>query len=128
MLLGGVFNSGILIKPSPKTFFDYNKLDKEWYENAKNGGPRKPKDFESANYWLNKAYKLRDVCSNYNLSLKKAAIQFPFFNEVVSSVILGMNSKYQVEENLKDYNDKIPSNFWEFLRENDFIDARSPIK
>ena len=28
-----------------------------------------------------------------------------------------MNSKYQVEENLKDYNDKIPSNFWEFLRE-----------
>ena len=128
LLLGGVFNSGILIKPSPKTFFDYNKLDKEWYENAKNGGPRKPKDFESANYWLNKAYKLRDVCSNYNLSLKKAAIQFPFFNEVVSSVILGMNSKYQVEENLKDYNDKIPSNFWEFLRENDFIDARSPIK
>ena len=128
LVLGGVFNSGILIEPSPETFFDYIKLDEHWFESAKKGLVRMPKNFETAEFWLNKAYKLRNACNDHNISLKKAAIQFPFFNEVVSSSILGMNSTQQVEENFKDYNDKIPSNFWQYLIEKDLIDARSPIE
>ena len=128
LVLGGVFNSGILINPSPETFFDYNKLDENWFENAKKSLVRMPKDFETAEFWLNKAYKLREACNDHNISLKKAAIQFPYFNEVVSSAILGMNSKQQVEENFKDYNEKISFNFWQYLREKDLIDARSPIE
>ena len=128
LVLGGVFNSGILIEPSPETFFDYAKLDDNWFENAKKSLVRMPKDFETAEFWLNKAYKLRDACNDHNISLKKAAIQFPYFNEVVSSAILGMNSTQQVEENFKDYNEKISSNFWQYLREKDLIDARSPIE
>ena len=84
------------------------------FENLKISLVRMPKDFESANFWLNKAYMLRDACNQHSISLKKAAIQFPYFNTIVSSVILGMNSKLQVEENYKDYNEKInskPSNF-----------------
>ena len=34
LVLGGVFNSGILIEPSPETYFDYSKLDKEWVKNV----------------------------------------------------------------------------------------------
>ena len=34
----------------------------------------------------------------------------------------------QVEENFKDYNEKISSNFWQYLREKDLIDVRSPIE
>ena len=128
LLLGGVFNSGILIDPSPNTFFDYAKLDENWYENTKASLIRMPKDFESADYWLNKAYKLKEACNSHNISLKKAAIQFPYFNNVVSSAILGMNSKEQVEENFQDYNEKITFNFWEYLKKNELIDARSPIK
>ena len=127
LILGGVFNSGILIEPSPKTYFDYNILDEKWYENAINGGPRKPKDFESADYWLNKAYKLRDVCRKYNISLKKAAIQFPYLNEIVASSILGMNSKNQVIENFDDYNDKISFSFWKYLKQHNLIDHRVSI-
>ena len=127
LLLGGVFNSGILIEPSPETFFDYVKLDEKWFENAKNNGPRKPEYFESADYWLSKAYKLRDACIEHNISLKKASIQFPYFNEIVSSVILGMNSKQQVDENFEDYSSKISLNFWKYLKDNDLIDMRSPI-
>ena len=126
LVLGGVFNSGILIEPSPSTYFDYTKLDEDWFENLKISLVRMPKDFESANFWLNKAYMLRDACNQHSISLKKAAIQFPYFNTIVSSVILGMNSKLQVEENYKDYNEKINSNFWQSLKEKDLIDARSP--
>ena len=33
LILGGVFNSGILINPSPQSYFDYTKLDSDWFEN-----------------------------------------------------------------------------------------------
>ena len=33
LVLGGVFNSGILIDPSPDTYFDYSKLDNNWIKN-----------------------------------------------------------------------------------------------
>lgn len=128
LVLGGVFNSGILIEPSPNTYFDYAKLDENWFESLKTSLVRMPKDFESADYWLNKAYKLKDACSKHNIALKKAAIQFPYFNEVVSSVILGMISKEQVEENFRNYNEKIPSILWQFLKEKNLIDVRSPIE
>ena len=49
-------------------------------------------------------------------------------NDVVSSVILGMNSKEQVEDNFKDYSEKITEDFWKSLRLNNLIDLRSPIK
>ena len=51
LVLGGVFNSGILIEPSPETYFDYARLDENWFENLKNSLVRMPKDFESASYW-----------------------------------------------------------------------------
>ena len=128
LVLGGVFNSGILINPSPESYFDYIKLDKNWFKNAKEGGSRQPKDFESADYWLGKAYKLKEACTKYNITLKKASIQFPHFNKLVSSSILGMNNKTQVEENYKDFKEKIPSNFWSHLKEKNLIDVRSPIQ
>lgn len=128
LILGGVFNSGILIEPSPDTYFDYSKLDENWFESLKTSLVRMPKDFESADYWLNKAYKLKNACNKHNITLKKAAIQFPYFNEVVSSVILGMTSKEQVEENFRNYNEKIPSIFWQSLKEKNLIDVHSPIE
>ena len=128
LLLGGIFNSGVLIDPSPNNYFDYNKLDDKWFQNAKKNGSRKPKNFESAAYWLNKAYKLRDACKEHNISLKKASIQFPYFNDLVSSAILGMNSKQQVENNFEDYNEKISSKFWQYIKEKKLIDSRSSIE
>ena len=128
LVLGGVLISGILIDPCPDTFFDYTKLDENWFEMQKKNLVRMPKDFESADYWLQKAYKLREACKVHNINLKKASIQFPYFNDVVSSAILGMNSKIQVMENFDDYNEKIPSNFWKYLIEKDLIDERSPIE
>ena len=62
LLLGGVFNSGILIEPSPNNYFDYSKLDKDWLNSAIKNKVRMPKSFESADYWLEKAYKVKDAC------------------------------------------------------------------
>ena len=93
MVLGGVFNSGVLIDSNSNSYFDYTQLNEDWFENAKKALVWDPKDFESVDFWLNKAYKLRDACHMFDISLSKAAIQFPYFNDIVSSVILGMNPK-----------------------------------
>jgi|TARA_B100002003_G_C14131893_1_gene544346 D-threo-aldose 1-dehydrogenase len=127
LLLGGIFNSGILIDPRPDTYFDYTQLNEHWVENAKKNLVRIPKDFESAEYWLNKAYKLKDACKKHSISLKKTAIQFPFANEVVASVILGMSSSTEVEENFNNYQEKIPLEFWKKIKQDNLIDQRSPI-
>tara|TARA_Y100000590_G_scaffold470187_1_gene662622 strand:+ start:787 stop:1836 length:1050 start_codon:yes stop_codon:yes gene_type:complete len=127
LVLGGIFNSGILINPSPETYFDYTKLDANWFQNAKKHLVRIPKDFESAEYWLDKAYKLQNICSEYNISLKKAALQFPYANQVVATSILGMGSNLEVEENYKNYIEKIPDNFWKKIKKDGLIDKRSPI-
>ena len=127
LLLGGVFNSGILINPSPDSYFDYSKLDENWFKNLKDSQVRIPKGHESAKYWLEKAYALKDACKKFNTSLKKAAIQFPYANPVVATCVLGMNSPSQVDENLNDYEDKLSNEFWSFLKENHLIDKRSQI-
>ena len=127
LILGGIFNSGILINPSPDSYFDYTKLDSNWFENLKISLVRMPEDFESADYWLSKAYKLKDSCANFDYTLKKAAINFPLNNKVVASSILGMGSPIEVLENFEDYNDKIDSKLWAYLKQKGLIDPLAPI-
>jgi len=127
LLLGGVLNSGILINPSPDSYFDYSKLDANWFKNLKDSQVRIPKEHESAKYWLGKAYALKDACEKFNISLKNAAIQFPYANPVVATCVLGMTSPSQVEENFNDYENKLPREFWDFLINNHLIDKRSQI-
>ena len=127
LILGGVFNSGILINPTPESYFDYTKLDSSWFENLTKSLVRIPKDHESAEFWLNKANTIKNACESFETTLKKAAIQFPFFNATVSSCILGMNSSNQVIENIEDYSRQLPSNFWKYLKDKKLIDERSQI-
>ena len=63
----------------------------------------------------------------FNTSLRNAAIQFPYANSIVASCILGMSSDSQVDENVDDFQKKLPSDFWIYLKDNDLIDKRAPI-
>ncbi len=128
LILGGVFNSGILIDPSPETYFDYSKLDKDWIKNLKESLVRMPKSHETADYWLDKAYKLKSACSEFGILLKQAAIQFPYSNEIVSSCLLGMSSPSQVNENFDLYKNIINTNFWKYLKDKKLINILSSIK
>ena len=127
LILGGVLNSGILINPGPNSYFDYSQLDENWFKNLKDSLVRIPKGHESAKYWLDKAYALNEACKKFNISLKNAAIQFPYANPIVATCVLGMTSPSQVEENFNDYENKLPREFWDFLLNNHLIDKGSQI-
>mgnify|MGYP001230151308 CR=1 FL=1 len=120
-------NSGILINPGPNSYFDYSQLDENWFKNLKDSLVRIPKEHESAKYWLDKAYALNEACKKFNISLKNAAIQFPYANPIVATCVLGMTSPSQVEENFNDYENKLPREFWDFLLNNHLIDKGSQI-
>ena len=92
-----------------------------WFKNVTESLVRKPKDHESAEYWLQKAYNLRHACEKFSLQLKQAAIKFPYGNSIVSSCLFGMTSPNQVNENFQLYNSKIDKLFWAYLKEKNLI-------
>jgi len=121
LIIGGVFNSGILIDPSSNSYFDYVKLNNEWLDKAKKLGVRMPESYENNKYWLDKAHKINKICQKHNVPLKTAALKFPYLNKNISTVLTGVNSKKQVLENLKSYYKNISIDLWNELGQENLI-------
>jgi len=95
IVLGGVFNSGILATGAHQGA-KYN------YEDA-------PKEI------LEKVRKIESICKKYNISLPHAAIQFPLLNDNVSAILIGSAKLKHFESPLKDMHTEIPFAFWKEL-------------
>ena len=103
IICGGPFNSGVLVGREM------------WnYANA-------PKDV------VNKVKSLKKIADNYNIPLPAAALQFPLFNEIITSVIPGARSKNEFEQILQWFTLKIPIDFWKELRAKELIHHEAPI-
>ena len=125
LIIGGVFNSGILVNPSPSSYFDYSQLNNSWYEKAKILGVRQPKSYESNTYWLDKASKINKICENYQVTLKAAALNFPYLNNNIATVLTGVSSNEEVYENLNNYNTKINEDLWRELIKEDLVQEKA---
>ena len=53
-------------------------------------------------------------------------MQFCHANDLISTMILGMDRSTQVIQNIKFLNIKIEKEFWDKLKNNNLIDERSP--
>ena len=105
--MAGVFNSGILIKGvNENSTYDYGKI------------PDKIKS---------KYFEIDKICKEFNVPIAAAALQFCHANDLISTMILGMDRSTQVIQNIKFLNIKIEKEFWDKLKNNNLIDARSPI-
>lgn len=106
--LGGAYNSGILasdLKDPKRLKFNYTDASQEI---------------------LDKAKKIKDVCDQYNISLKAAALQFVYAHPAVASVIIGASSPDRVKENFQMASETIPSEFWMQLKRNNLIPEHAP--
>ena len=104
IILGGVFNSGILAKGVGEniTYF-YDTI------------PEEVKD---------RYLKIAKICANYNVPVPAAAIQFSYSNKLISSMILGMDRPEQIQQNLDFLNFNIPDDLWSDLFKAKLIDER----
>jgi D-threo-aldose 1-dehydrogenase len=105
LIVGGVYNSGILAAPGLGGTFDY--------------GQPPPSVAQ-------RAHQLHEVCSRYGVPLKAAAIQFPTCNPIVASVLSGSRSVAELEENLRMVDVPIPHAMWAELRESGLMAPESP--
>lgn len=97
ILLGGVFNTGILATGAvPGALFQYRPADEAM---------------------LAKTRLIEAVCAEYNVPLPAAALQFAKGHPVIPSVLVATASREQLASNLAKYQYPIPPAFWARLAE-----------
>jgi D-threo-aldose 1-dehydrogenase len=95
VIIGGVFNSGLLADPKPGAAYDYLPADAEK---------------------LDRALALRAVCERYGVPLRAAALQFPFTHPAVTAVLVGARSPAEVDDAVRMSSLAIPDALWKELR------------
>lgn len=109
VIVGGVYNSGILAHPDPGSIGDISSAPSafsDWKDNV------------TFNYVpadrtvIDQAARLKDVCDRHDVPLMAAAIQFPLHHPAVASVLIGPRSVDHVDGNVAAMNHEIPSDLW----------------
>jgi D-threo-aldose 1-dehydrogenase len=106
IMLGGVFNSGILATgPKPGAHYNYRPA---------------PQDV------LDQVAKIEAICKSNGVALADAALQFPLGHPAVASVVLGAVSASEVERNRISLERVIPATLWSDLKTCGLLRADAP--
>ena len=105
ILAGGAYNSGILADPKPGAHYNYQTAPAELLE---------------------RAGRIRDVCTRHGVPLKAAAVQFPMGHPAVSCVIVGCRSTAQLDESIKMFEFDIPPGLWHDLKAEGLLPDDAP--
>ena len=96
VIIGGVYNSGVLGNPNPGSTYDYLPASEEIIARAR---------------------LVRDVLAEYNVSLTAAAMQFPLRHPAVSAVLTGARSSKELLSNIEDFDRPISEEIWKVLED-----------
>lgn len=109
IILGGPYNSGILAT-------GVNGKDIPHY------------DYEPApKHIIDRVAKIEEICGQYQVTLAAAALQFPLGHPAVASVIPGLGSAKRVQHTIKLFNEVIPDDFWQTLKNEKLLDQAAPL-
>ena len=104
VVAAGVFNSGLLSRerPADDANFDYQPVPAEI---------------------LARAHAIADVCERHGCTLPAAAVAYPLRLPEVASVVLGMRSREQVEQNAALHEAGVPEDVWAELTDRALLAA-----
>ncbi|MBF9073131.1 aldo/keto reductase [Streptacidiphilus fuscans] len=94
VLVGGVFNSGLLADPRPGATFDY--------------APASPQ-------LLERALRLKALCAEYDVPLRAAALQFPLRQRAVAGVLVGARTPAEIADARTMLDVRVPDALWDAL-------------
>jgi D-threo-aldose 1-dehydrogenase len=106
IMLGGVYNSGILAGPGAGAKFNYEDADAAL---------------------VTRARELQELCRKHGTELKAAAIQFCMAHPAVTVALQGARTAAEVADNFAMAELPVPAEFWRELRERKLVDARAPL-
>ena len=106
VVIGGVYNSGILADPRPGATFNYVPAEPEV---------------------IDRALRIKAICDQHSVPLKAAAIQFPLGHPSVASVLTGARSATELEENVEMFRWNIPDGLWVDLEVSGLLRHDAPV-
>jgi D-threo-aldose 1-dehydrogenase len=106
LIIGGPFNSGILASGA---------VEGAYYNYA----PATP-DI------LARVRRIEAICTDFAISLRAAALQFPLGHEAVASVVTGARSTEELQQNVAALREHIPVEFWAALKHARLLHAECP--
>ncbi|MFE4689634.1 aldo/keto reductase [Streptomyces sp. NPDC056749] len=95
VVVGGVFNSGLLADPRPGASYDY----------AAAPAPL-----------LDRALRIRDVAEGHGVPLRAAALHYPLLHPAVAGVLVGTRSPDEVRDAAAQIRRTVPDALWDDLR------------
>jgi D-threo-aldose 1-dehydrogenase len=107
VIAAGIFNSGLLARPSPADGAHYNYA-------------------EAPRVLVDRARAIASVCERHGSSLPAAAIAFPLAHPVVASVCVGARAPQQIERNADLYRQPIAAELWAELKAERLLRSDAP--
>ncbi|MFG2136833.1 aldo/keto reductase [Streptomyces sp. NPDC048650] len=106
VIVGGVYNSGLLADPSPGAPYDYAPAPRAL---------------------LRRARRLAAVCAEFDVPLKAAALRFPFGHPAVAAVVVGAATPEEAGQNAELFTRDIPDALWHTLVERGLLAPDLPL-
>ncbi|MDX3244598.1 aldo/keto reductase [Streptomyces sp. ME18-1-4] len=106
VIIGGVFNSGLLTAPRPGATYDYAP---------------------AARPVLDRAMRLLEVTERHGVPLRAAALRFPFGHRAVAGVLTGARSPEEIRDTLEQLRRPIPNALWDELRAEGLLTPGTPV-
>ncbi|MCC9704908.1 aldo/keto reductase [Streptomyces sp. MNU76] len=106
VLIGGVFNSGLLTDPKPLATYDYAPVPKPV---------------------LDRALRLRAVTERHGVPLRGAALAFPSAHQAVAAVLTGARSAEEVRDTVDLHGRPVPAALWDELRAEGLLSPHTPV-
>ncbi|MET9493646.1 aldo/keto reductase [Streptomyces sp. NPDC006552] len=105
VVVGGVFNSGLLADPKEGATFDYAR---------------------AAPHLVEKALRFKELAERHGTSLRAAALAFPFGHPAVTGVLVGARSAAEVRDTAAQLAARVPAAFWADARAHGLLPAEPP--
>ncbi len=107
LMLGGVFNSGILATgPVPGARYNYNPAPPEI---------------------LARVAAIEAVCAHHGVPLRRAALQFPLGHKAVASLVMGAVASAEVADQIAELAQPVPAALWAELKAEGLLAADVPV-
>ena len=106
VIIGGVFNSGLLTAPRPGATYDYAPAPQPV---------------------LDRALRLLEVTRRHGVPLRAAALRFPFGHSAVASVLTGARSAEEVRDTVEQLRRPVPDALWDEMRAEGLLAEDTPV-
>ncbi|MET9110264.1 aldo/keto reductase [Streptomyces zhihengii] len=106
VLLGGVFNSGLLAAPTPRSTYDYTTVPPPL---------------------LGRALRMQEVCARHDVPLRAAAVRFALAHPAVAGALIGARDAAEITDAADRLAAPLPGELWRDLRSEGLLPGDVPV-